>query len=328
MDFDPLQLFMAILRYVPAIVVVVVAVAFVFSFKIVVVSDELERTNIQVAEALMASSELTYDRAVFDKDKIDKMIRDANVKFYGEARINKDGNVEEEPNIEDETIARHCRIAYRAEIEELKRENLKQPWKRTFGYAPAAKDVPEPLEATASYDVALRESVQGAESTSPARLTVTVRDTWLSRLGCMIEEAYEFREPRTTAVPCLYESRTGATDASGVAKPGKVQCLVEIRKSDANGKHICLHKPSYIYSGFNEVAECRYFPKSINLVDSSWLYNKEGSTKKLTVYPLEETLGQLTEKELREKCESLDITYKAIPLPEVKDAKSVILCLA
>ncbi|MBI4170130.1 MAG: hypothetical protein HY514_00405 [Candidatus Aenigmarchaeota archaeon] len=322
MKLDPNAVFLAILRYLPAIVTIVVAVVFIYSFRVVIITGEIERTNIETAENIF-SSELTYDRAVFDAKEIENMIQKANTDFYGEAKIKQEGLVEPEPNIEPEWIARHCRIAYRAEIEDL---TTKKKW--AFGYVPDYSEAY--LESRLIYPSSIllqSEKGRGYEDVHAAQLTLTTRETWLSRIGCMIEEAYEFREPRITEVPCLYESRTGATDASGVARPGKALCLMEIRKSDANGKHVCIHKPSFIYSGFNEVAECRYFPKNINLVDSSWFYDKDGSTKKLTVYPVEETVGQLNEKELREKCESLDIKYKATPPPEVKDVNSVILCI-
>ncbi len=317
MKLDPLQIFLAILRYIPAIVAIVVAIVFIFSFKIVVITNEMERTNIEMAENFF-SSKLAFDRAVFDPDQLDKLIQDANALF---------GRTDKNPNIENESIARHCSIAYYAEIEDLTDSSKK--WE--FGYAPAeGKDNEALLQSRSEYPTSLyikSDKGRGYEDVHPARLTLTLRETWLSRIGCMVEEAHDFREIRTVQVPCIYEKLVEESIPGVGITLGKKACLLSVKRSAENGKHICLDKPGGTIRIFDtQQAECRYFPGEINLVDMVDAYDKE-KQKTLTAYPLkEEVQKDLNYNDYRELCDQLNKKQKqAAGTGDV--VKSVVLCL-
>jgi len=314
---DPMQVFLAILRYVPAIMAVVVAVIFIFSFKVVVQTGELDRTNVEIAENMMASP-ITDDRAVFDPDKLNAMIVDANKLFYGSSYTNPDGTLKEpQPNIENESIARHCDIGYQAQITDL--IDSTKTW--TFGYAPySGKNVQEPLQSTMSYDVALEvKSSQGGgyETVHPARLTLTVQRTWLTQITCAVEDAYEFKQNVTVNVPCLFQS-TGINFAG----PSTTSCLLDVEKPSAGAKHICLYMPTTQLQGTGKsIAECRYFPKDIELVPISKVTPAYSETKKLVAYPLK-TVPDAAQAQA--ECDSLPGPDQA---SSNDDVKSVILCL-
>lgn len=307
MKLDANWVFLAVLRYVPAIAVVVIALIFIFSFRIGLITNEMERTNIEIAENIFSSG-LTYDRAVFDPEKLDTLISDARATL---------GTADKEPNIEPDNIARHCRIGYKAEI-----EDLKDGRKWAFGYAPLdGKDAEEFMESRMTHDASIyvKGKDRGYEDAHPARLTLTLRETWLSRIGCMVEEAYEFRETRAITVPCIFESKD-VIDAGGIiTTTGRAQCLLEIKKAGA--KQICISKPDKSVLGGRTPAECRYFPKDITIEDSFWVYEKGQENKILTVYPL-----SFVPPGLAETCEALE-RKDAQPAKEGENVVAVILCL-
>lgn len=291
MKLDPLQVFWALLRHVVVLLVIVAAIYFIFSFRIIILTNEIERTNVELAENLF-SSPLTYDRAVFDADKIEEMISKANSDFHTN---------DEAPNIEPE--ARHCRLGYHAEIEDLKTE---QSW--AFGYVPdEGKDLEERFMSRMAYAAAVvvKGRERGYEDAHPARLTLTLRETWLSKIGCMVEEAYEFRETRTLEAPCIYEARGNIIDIGSGATSSTKFCVLEVGKAD-NAKHTCLRRPKTSIVGETEPAECRYFWKDIDVTGISHAEEKsEFVKKKLSVYPLKdkptdakETCKKLAKKDI------------------------------
>lgn len=293
MDFDPLQIFMAIIRYVIAIGVVVIAVVFIFSFKVNVATDEMERTGIQLAENIMKYDNITSQRAVFDEQKLDDFILNANRVFYPPDGMKNGDLAEKEPNIEP---VRQCSIAYKAEIEDLV---SKKKW--GFGYTSGPKDADEPDQSTGTYDV----SVNAGGKINPGRLTVIARRTWLSRIECLIEDAYEFKQNVSMQISCTY-SQAGS-------------CLLKIKKE---GWHICLANPPSLLGG--ETQECRYFTKQqINIVETDWAYPKK-EQKILTAYPLEEDEGGIGQSELQDVCKNLKDGTRKIATGEVK---SVVLCI-
>jgi hypothetical protein len=306
MKLDPNLVFLAILRYVPAIIIVVVAIVFIFSYRVVILTDTLERTNIETAENFF-SSRLTYDRAVFDPAKLNTFITDANAKFQ------TSGNV---PNIEPEDVARHCRIGYKVEIEDLV-DNRK--W--AFGYVPSAgKENELHLESMQVYSASILADPgkgQGYEDVHAAKMTITMRETYLTEIGCMIEEAYEFKEPRGINIPCIYSGYEGGTgDSSGT----KI-CQLLIEKKD---NYICMGSGGLNHH-FPEDGECRYFYKPIDAYSPQFSYDYSNNNKKLIAYPLDERLDNYFGY-LQDKCKKLNDIYKTNQ-PPVSKVESVILCL-
>jgi hypothetical protein len=304
MKFDPAQLFFAMLRFVPAMIAVVVAIYFIFSFRTVVITDELQRTNVEIAEAFMSSSRLTFDRAVFDPDQLELI----KALLAGQSQPEK-------KSYEPEFIARHCSIAYRAEFEDLKNGN-----KWSFGdvHDPVS-DIGSTLESKMSYDVSIvvkSSKGSGFEDVHPARLTITTRKTLLSQVGCLAEEAFDFRENRSINVPCIFEIKR---DVPPPEKQEK-KCLLMIKK---DGNYLCLYRPD-IASSQPQLLECRYFPRDINIIGPASEY-KMVSKIKLNIYPVEDKLDpQMSQDELDGICKSIKSGQMQIA---TKDINAVVMCI-
>lgn len=177
----PFRSFFALLNVAALGVVIIVFIWLFVRITVDIEESELERTIYLMREAVVKSS-LTYDIAVFNRDVLNNHIGDKGDPYNANR---------------EEPYPRHCSYAYRAVIEDLITDEI---WE--IGYDDIAKlssyaAVSDPVsgDTTGIIDSDTIESPvsvydSSSDSVNPAKLTLTLYDTWLTRITCMAEKAY------------------------------------------------------------------------------------------------------------------------------------------
>ncbi len=200
----------------------------------------IETTANQLADHFASSQEITYQKSVFSMSKLDDLMKNVDTidpgTYFGNAYKNY-----EMPDV------RQCKYAYHFKIEDITGEKI---WE--FGYMPQPTTLIK--QYSASYDVSLLSDLAGSdnykESVIPAKLSLTLYDSWLTEVGCLAEQAYKMKEIRTMTIPCIRPEVDEIVDK-------KLACTLPIRNKDDDrgSKYICLYSNANIgKKDFN----CRY----------------------------------------------------------------------
>lgn len=308
----------------PAIILIALIAYAFFSFKTEVKSDEMERLNIELAENIM-TSDLVYDKSIFDPKKLhdlENKINNIDNKYHNiemPFRSCKYGyylkiESEELACIENENCENFCRDV--CGLNEIKYdENCKCSkgifgWKKffgdndcqckkndkwienyefEFGYVPD-KDI---KKNSRKYPVAIaninnERPENYYESVYPAKMHLTIYDSWLSRISCAIERAYALNEVQevnilgigTNCLPKYYSNYYS-----------NFKCI-SIKKSDRfdNSNHICTYMLKYIGGNVNEyeIIECRYSEIPVFLFFDA--YDKNSKYAKIIIYPIKKSV--------------------------------------
>jgi len=226
MDFDPMQILFFILRVGPVIIVIILAAYAFFSFKVEVNVQEMERLNLELTENVLASG-MTAQKSIFDANKLaelqnqEKTEKLTNQNYniqpiprtcgYG-YRISVDG-IEDKYCEHDSNCEYFCEnlcggslIAgdnYRCHRQGFlnifgkKRCDCRcspgdewlDKYHFSFGYEPSITLI---NSFSRQYPTAIYETNEMGlyqSTVSPAFLTVTIYDSWLTRMACMAEKA-------------------------------------------------------------------------------------------------------------------------------------------
>jgi hypothetical protein len=163
-------------------------------------------------------------------------------------------------------------------------------------------------EVTKDYYV----SVSDGDTVKPAKMTLTVYDTWLSRVSCLVEKAYYTQKQQSMPIDCLL--------LYTVTRDG--DCWLPIRKS---GDNICIFYINPFMGGDTTDIDCR------NLAGRNVLYFDypyEGE-KTLVAIPIKPGHGLSTD----ETHDASDDNCKAIEsnpswiAGEGDDVDTVLLCI-
>ena len=237
-----------------------------------VVTEDIKRASNSIAENLF-SSELTKYRALFMRQALDAV----------------------KSNVEP---VRHCSYAYSAVIEGLgttmckESDDCRDSW--SFGYKPGYL---EPIQrATRSFPAGiylpdLQHTADFYETAEPARLTLTLYDTWSSRLSCLAETAYMTKKHASMEIPCIeipvdYERR--ASDIlSGMQKITK--CGISLKRID---DELCVFTKGTYAEHFGEKLDCRYAP-GIPVSDFYFYSDKSFKKKTITAVPVRGDIGNV-----------------------------------
>lgn len=233
MKFDPMQIFFYLIRVIPVIVVIILVAYIFFSFKVEVHTEEMGRLNIELAENMLAS-DLVVTKSVFDAKKLiglqnmelDEKNRDEKYAIQPKPRVCGYGysvavlGGEDKPCDKDDNCKEYCmNMCGMSETEisghykcakgflgirklfggfecqcECSDDGWQDKYKYQFGYEPGETEINTNQR---QYPVGIHEDgFLGfyRSSVSPAIMTVTLYDTWLTRMACMAERAYETQE--------------------------------------------------------------------------------------------------------------------------------------
>lgn len=122
-------------------------------------------------------------------------------------------------------------------------------------------------------------SVADGDNVKPAKMTLTVSDTWLSEVACLVEEAYYTKKPQDMELDCrlLYT----------ITRDG--HCWLPIRKS---GDDICIFYVNPLRGGDITDIDCRNL-KGRNLLYFDYPYQ---DTRTLVAIPVKHNHGLRTDE--------------------------------
>jgi hypothetical protein len=224
MKFDPMQIFFFLLRIIPVILVIVLIAYAFFSFKVELETKEMERLNVELAENILVS-DMVVEKSIFNTKKLIKIENDPNAQpkpqvcGYG-YYLSIDG-LEEKYCEKGDDCKYFCmnacglsenEIEYKCEKGIFGLRKLfggyecqcKCPNKNNndwfdkysfyFGYKAGDTKIDD---VDINYPVGIyEEGVRGLHQStvSPAKMTLTIYDSWLTRMACMAEKAYDLKE--------------------------------------------------------------------------------------------------------------------------------------
>ncbi|MBI4176374.1 MAG: hypothetical protein HY518_04155 [Candidatus Aenigmarchaeota archaeon] len=225
-EFEPMKTFFFILKVVLVILFVAILSAFWTSLFTEVKTGDLDRFSVEIFESI-ASSDLTSSRYIFLPDKLDE---------YDQSAL-------PERDRRELAFARACTFSYYAVIDDLSGKS----WE--FGYVPDSNLRSNVVEQKRrEFDISIIEKKPSRpenfyETTRPAKLYLTVYDTWFTRITCEVEKAYV-----TKNVGKLEACKTGW---------GGVHCAALKR----SGSDACY----FFVAGALEISnsDCRYMPPEI-----------------------------------------------------------------
>ena len=215
-----------------------------------------------------------------------------------------------------ETYVRNCKYGYKMTIQDLTGD---RKWEAGFN---AKTQISGISPSVAEYHVSLLQKTSkdagGYENSVPAKMTLVVQETWLTRLSCLAEKAAKTKAPADMQMPCVFEASDNIVDAGGVASSTSVCAFMLNKKSPSV---LCMYGPqTSILSGGMEEKECRYFTTPIDIKPPKNIYPKSGITeKRLKAYPL----ADLDERD----CLQQKTSWESNPKNTVGDVKSVLFCI-
>ncbi|GEM_PF-3778260 len=313
-------------------VVLAVALFFIWLFinlKPAVDLRTAERISSQLADSL-GSSELTFAKGVFLSSKLD-----AAEDIASEA--DKKNKNYELPYV------RYCAFAYRLKIEDI---DKKKEWE--FGYIPdtalliSRRSIEMPVSILEEDVIghvctddaqcpSRQKCIKSAcmkpafyENVRPAKMVLEVYDTWLTRAGCLAEQAYETKTIREMAVPCIRPLNIDKDFAQ------QYQCGLPIRKSGGiiPSSHVCIFYKPTISTVTEEQKDinCRYLP-GVPIIESYVTYTQEKDTHIIRAYPLKQGFdSSLITMPNKEACTKLKGDLKDNIASESDNVGAVILC--
>jgi hypothetical protein len=163
-------------------------------------------------------------------------------------------------------------------------------------------------EVTKDYYV----SVADGDTVKPAKMTLTVSDTWLSRVSCLVEKAHYTKKPKSMDIDCL--------SLYPVTRDGK--CWLPIRKS---GDDICIFYQNPVVGGEITDIDCRNL-SGRNLLYFDYPYQGAGILVAIPIKPghglnTDETYGVS-----EDNCERIE-TNRNWVAGEGDDVDTVLLCI-
>jgi len=177
---SPIDIIMYIMRTIIFVAAALLIISMFFSFNALVKSGDTERAAFEIADDL-SKSELTVDRWIFDAAKLDSI-----------------------QNIEEQQIPfRNCKYVYNARFEVQEGAEWRERWK--FGYG--ATEAVAPGDILEGETVSTQNYIIGIYENGVIRqgvMIITVYDTHIGTLSCMIENAWLHHENKTAVFPCLH----------------------------------------------------------------------------------------------------------------------------
>jgi hypothetical protein len=231
----PFRVIFALISIAAVAAVIVIFIWLFVNTVIKVHESVIDRAAIQLSNVL-ANSKLTISTAVFNQSMLD---------YYNDPSRSM-----------QEPFAKHCSYGYRLKIESLTNNN-----KWEFGYDPEASEILD--TATVELPVSIYDD---KDNVINAKMTLTLYDTWTTRIACLIDKAYNSGMIQKMGVPCL-----GSQSGFG-------GCAIGIGLSDGN--KICLNFP---YSDFYN---CRYWYEGIPLRADAEIYYETDNKKIIEAIPI------------------------------------------
>ncbi len=214
---DPMAIIMAVFRMIPPLIFILFIILLFFSLKVSVIGEDLQRFNLELSDVL-AGSPLALHRSVFSVSEMNKA--ETSKELY--ARSCDYGYTLELSSIGTKTICENdvsvCKEFCKevCNIDDLQMSGLGTltgncgcnielfgqnfcecvkngewisgyHWK--FGYTPNSRTSITKFESVFPVGIATVSGVH--ETTIPAKLTLTVHDSLLTRLACITQKAYE-----------------------------------------------------------------------------------------------------------------------------------------
>jgi hypothetical protein len=226
---------------------VIIFLIYVFVlFRTNVEGNFMERTAYQLSENHYSSDATVY-RTVFNKDFLEDLSTD------------------------EELFVRKCGIGHFTEISSLESNDT---W--SFGYSPSEKVIITKFSRSfpASLFVQGKRDAKGYEDVELATLSLTLYDTYTTRLTCIVEKAFLSKEVQKMRLPCLFHGLI----------LGRDKCQLEIIQQNSK---LCLRDPSAL-----ESIDCRVskytFSTEINVLeyDAVQINDERLSEKILKAYPI------------------------------------------
>lgn len=271
-ELDPLAVVMEIVRIAVAIGFVMFIIIMFFSFHVEVKEDSMKRFLVEVSDSL-TSTNLVYHKSVFNPQKLTETERknpDRNVELYavncdygysvdiesvfGETKCGRGDDCKNfcktACGLDDSTIdmsilgtlSGNCGCNFGDNFCECKKpgEGWQYDYRWGYGYRPGTVSKNQ-IFATATSDLPISISVQDA--VLPAKMTITAYDSFLTRLSCITQKAYELKD--------TFDMKFVRSNVYFTSSP-------TFRRTDTDGTHVCLYSLGAVG---NEIPiDCRYLP--------------------------------------------------------------------
>ncbi len=298
-QFEPIAMFMYLLRMGPALIFIVLMIFLFFSLKVTILNDDLQRFNMELSDAL-SGTKLASDRSVFSAAELNKLETTKEVELY--ARYCDYGYVVEIESLIDkeafcengEPCTGFCNSACGAGSEcrcnvEVFGTNFCQckkgdEWisKHTWKFGNDPESYREFEDNFAKTEGGLYEktfstfpaSIDTGDDVTQAELRLTTYDSLLTRMTCAVQKAYE---TKTVARINFDPSKIPMLDPTNAPS-------IIFHRTDEDGTHVCLYQND---DRMNEVAvQCRYMPDiPVKELRREWDFQME-KFKFIEAYPM------------------------------------------
>ena len=230
---------------IASVIAVVFFLIYIFTlFRVKTEGRFLERNAYQLGENIYSSQEY---RTIFDKSYLDN-IKDTDKEFF----------------------ARSCDAGYFANIRDL---STNEEW--SFGYQPEKSIIVKSTQVTLPVGIVepdIKRPGSGYENAAMAVLSLTLYDTYTTRMSCIVEKAFLSKEVQSMRIPCLFSLETKG-------------CAIEISTS---ADKLCIRNPAGLEA--EKPIDCRiskYPLLSINEEYDAEKFGDEKLSKKfLVAYPI------------------------------------------
>jgi len=154
-------------------------------------------------------------------------------------------------------------------------------------------------------------SVADGDTVKPAKMTLTVSDTWLTRVSCLVEKAYYTKEQQDMIIDCLVLYR--------MTRNG--DCWFPVRKS---GDDICIVHVNLIHGSITDV-DCRSLP-DMNILYFDYPYEGEKTLVAIPIKPGHGLSTDETDIASKKNCEKIESNPSWIA-GKGDDVDTVLLCI-
>ena len=248
------EIFLVVLDFVVVGVVVFFLFLLLLSFKVNVTRADLQRTTIELAENLL-SSPLTEGKFILDKAELDKF-----------------------DNTIAEPYVRHCNYAYHLDIDAKKKMNGKDSW--SFGYKTNQFAHANRLE---DFSFETPVSIKGTEGKGTVlvagKMKITVYDTIVGRVDCMIENAFGTKEVQNMPLPCNND-KSRFCDLAIDKAAGKICFVTDYRKFGKSS---------------DPDTECRMIDGKFAFSGIAYSFERDGKKRSLNAVPVKSLPADIKE---------------------------------
>jgi hypothetical protein len=248
-----MKAFWYIIRIFPVIALILLIIASLLVFSSSLQVKEMDRLNVELAENLFGSK-LTESRTIFDSEMLDQYIEKNTEPFvryceYGYRVTIRDllfsKKAECADNFQCEELCIDMGVGQLSEdtcrcVKGYCMWYTDDKWNTyvwEFGYGIGSY---ENIEGVGSYenvadiqvtDPSVKEYEVGIRypdgHVNPGLMTLTILDTWLTRITCAMENAYRYKEVQNVRIPCITEF-------------GTTECYLPIRRNEINEQYVCI----------------------------------------------------------------------------------------